>query len=241
VVPRQPRDAAVALDELPCRGCARRDWRAGERWVTRRRAESGSSRSNTAGSRCRPARSRAGASGCIEAERESSQAMPRSPAARRRPRPCRPVRADRAASSARRSPSGPRSGRCNFPCRQSWSAAAAAPARHRHRPRRRTAPRIRPGLGDQRDPVALGLHARARSACAPCQRSRLAQLGKGIRASVAARIVEIEAALSARGIVQRLAERGEIGETARQTVFVRRRDQGLGVCSAPSVSVSAHG
>jgi hypothetical protein len=35
---------------------------------------------------------------------------------------------------------------------------------------------------------------------------------------IAARIVEIEAALSARGIVQRLAESGEIGETARQRV-----------------------
>ena len=79
---------------------------------------------------------------------------------------------------------------------------------------------FRHGLCDQRDPV-LGLHARGDQAIR--HRDRVgAQLGERIGAGErTARIVEVETAHAAGRVIQRLAQRREIGKATRQ--FVQRR------------------
>ena len=62
---------------------------------------------------------------------------------------------------------------------------------------------------------------------APRHRQRIvAQLGKRIGAhQPPARIVEVQPALALRGIIECLAERREVRQTARQRIFGRRREK----------------
>jgi len=84
---------------------------------------------------------------------------------------------------------------------------------------------IRAGLGDQRDAV-LGLDAGRNQTARHGQRIvtqfRIG-VGPGQRA---ARVMEVETTHACGGIIQRLAERCEVGQTARQRIFGRRREKG---------------
>ena len=119
-------------------------------------------------------------------------------------------------------------------------AAEAGRQRQRHRPgtgvdgAEEQRGEFRPGLGDQRDAV-LGLHAHRDQAVRLFQRIG-AQFGERIGAGQrAARIVEVQPARARGGIIERVAQRREIGETPRQRVFGRRgcrrsRRRPVGLC-----------
>ena len=106
-------------------------------------------------------------------------------------------------------------------------AAERGGQRQRHRPcagidrAEEQRGKLRPGFGEHRDPIA-GAHAGGDQAAAGGARI-IAQFGIAIGADErAARIVEIEAAGAAGGIVQRIDQRGEIRKAAGPAVIARR-------------------
>jgi hypothetical protein len=108
-------------------------------------------------------------------------------------------------------------------------AAEAGRQRQRHRPDARIdraaeqGGEIRPGFGDQRKAISRA-QAVGDEAAGGGQRV-LAQLAERVgTGQLAARIVEIKATDALRGIVQRVAEGGEIGQAAGQGAGVRRGD-----------------
>src|SRR3546814_15629691 len=81
-------------------------------------------------------------------------------------------------------------------------------------------------LGDQRDAVA-GLHASGDQAIGGKQRI-VAQFAIAVGAhETSARIVKIEPAAALRGIVERFADGGEVGEAARLRAFGGRGDESV--------------